>query len=67
MYALLKRLDSLDLIALAAIGGRRALAGVEEELDRRAASAHVRRILGDARAAGPKRVARRPAGPVLAA
>jgi hypothetical protein len=45
MYARLKQIAPQDLFLLAATGARALRAGVEAELDRRAAAALVRRIL----------------------
>ena len=45
MQASLRRLSSLDLLSFAALGGPPVLGAVSAELDRRAASAWVRRLL----------------------
>ena len=52
MNSILKRLSPLDLMMLAAVGGDDLRASVEDQLDRRAAAALVRRILQGARASG---------------
>jgi hypothetical protein len=45
MQSNLRRLSSVDLLSFAALGGLPVAGVVSAELDRRAAAAHVRRIL----------------------
>lgn len=68
MRSLLIRASSLDLLAIAAIGGQAVSDRVDDELDRRAAAAIVRRVLRTAAGtAGRRFLARRRARPVVAA
>jgi hypothetical protein len=54
----LGRLNSTDLLVLAALGGSSVSVAVEAELDRRAAAAVVRHVLKGMPKAGPERPVR---------